>query len=330
MKDNLISIIIPSYNRAHLIIETLESIRKQTYGNWECIIVDDRSTDYTEQVVCDYIKDKPRFSYYNRPLEKLKGANSCRNYGLSISNGDYIIFFDSDDVLTSTSFENRVKEFQKNDNLDIVIFEMGKFSGNKFQKESKSLVINGDWDVALNAFLTLKTLPWSICRPTYKKSFIDNIKFNENLQRFQDIDFNIRLLVLNKPIYISIPEIDCYYRIADNNNPRKPEFFTHVIQSVAIFIESITTCLNDSRIDLPKQKIKEWIFDIIRNYMNSNVSISILHKTISKANNLLNFNKGELFLIYSLGYLNKAYKYKKGYHFLYQKIKINYFKIIIK
>ncbi|PPK95107.1 glycosyltransferase involved in cell wall biosynthesis [Nonlabens xylanidelens] len=330
MKDNLISIIIPSYNRANLILETLESIKNQTYSNWECIIVDDGSTDDTEQVVNDYIIDKSRFSYQHRPLNKPKGANACRNYGLSISNGDYIIFFDSDDVLVSTAFENRIKEFQKNDNVDIVIFEMGKFVNNDLKAKDKSLVINGSWKVALDHFLTLKILPWSICRPTFKKSVLENIKFNETLQRFQDVDFNIRLLATVKPNYISIPLIDCYYRVADNNNPRKPEFFQHVIESVGIFIESIMSCLDDSNITLPKEKIKEWIFEIINNYMNSKVDISTLYKTISKSNDLLDLNKKELFLLYSLGYLNKTFKNKKGYYFLYKRIKNKYFNIIIK
>ena len=64
----LISIIIPTYNRAHLIGETLDSILVQTYPNWECIVVDDGSTDTTADVMREYIKKDNRFQYHQRPM----------------------------------------------------------------------------------------------------------------------------------------------------------------------------------------------------------------------------------------------------------------------
>ena len=70
----LVSIIIPTYNRAHLIGETLDSVLAQTYQNWECIIVDDGSSDNTDDVVNDYVKKDPRFKYYYRPDEHLPAS----------------------------------------------------------------------------------------------------------------------------------------------------------------------------------------------------------------------------------------------------------------
>ena len=67
MKQALISIIIPTFNRAHLIGETLDSVLAQTYPNWECIIVDDGSTDTTDEVVGEYVKKDSRFLYHHRP-----------------------------------------------------------------------------------------------------------------------------------------------------------------------------------------------------------------------------------------------------------------------
>ena len=76
----LVSIIIPTYNRAHLIAETLDSIIAQTYTNWECIVVDDGSTDPTDELMETYCKKDSRFQYYHRPKNRPKGANACRNY----------------------------------------------------------------------------------------------------------------------------------------------------------------------------------------------------------------------------------------------------------
>ena len=65
IKSPLISIIIPTYNRAHIIGETLDSIIAQTYTNWECIVVDDGSSDNTAEVMAKYIVKDSRFRYYN-------------------------------------------------------------------------------------------------------------------------------------------------------------------------------------------------------------------------------------------------------------------------
>jgi glycosyltransferase involved in cell wall biosynthesis len=86
----LVSIIIPTYNRAHLIGETLDSVLAQTYQNWECIIVDDDSTDKTDEVVGAYVEKDSRFKYYHRPDEHLPGGNGARNYGFKMSTGEYV------------------------------------------------------------------------------------------------------------------------------------------------------------------------------------------------------------------------------------------------
>lgn len=99
MNNLLVSIIIPTFNRAHLIGETLNSVLVQNYENWECIIVDDRSTDNTAKVVREYLKKDSRFQFHQRPADRQKGANSCRNYGFELSKGEYVNWFDDDDIM---------------------------------------------------------------------------------------------------------------------------------------------------------------------------------------------------------------------------------------
>ena len=96
----LVSIIIPTFNRAQFIGEALDSVLSQTYAHWECIIVDDGSTDNTSEVLSAYcLKDK-RFQYFKRPSHWPKGANGSRNYGISKSKGVYFAFCDDDDFLS--------------------------------------------------------------------------------------------------------------------------------------------------------------------------------------------------------------------------------------
>ena len=93
--NELVSIIMPSYNTGRFIAESIESVQAQTYTNWELIIVDDCSTDDTDAVVAQYCKDT-RIRYLKN--EKNSGAAVSRNYALREARGKWIAFLDSDDL----------------------------------------------------------------------------------------------------------------------------------------------------------------------------------------------------------------------------------------
>ncbi len=109
----LVSIIIPCFNREDLLPATLDSVLNQTYANWECIIVDDHSTDTTPEIGIEYASRDGRFIFLKRPKEKPKGAASCRNIGLEHAKGDYIQFLDSDDLLHPEKLEKQLKHARK-------------------------------------------------------------------------------------------------------------------------------------------------------------------------------------------------------------------------
>lgn len=108
------TIIIPTYNRANLISETLESLIAQTYRNWECIIIDDGSTDNTGEVVGQFLKKDSRFQMFLRPENHLKGPSGCRNFGIKKAIGDFILFFDDDDIMHPQNLELSVLELSSN------------------------------------------------------------------------------------------------------------------------------------------------------------------------------------------------------------------------
>ena len=93
--NNLVSIITPSYNTAKFIGKTIESVQTQTHRNWELIIVDDCSSDNTDEVVADYLNDD-RIKYIKN--EKNSGAAISRNRALREAKGKWIAFLDSDDL----------------------------------------------------------------------------------------------------------------------------------------------------------------------------------------------------------------------------------------
>ena len=97
MDNYKVTILLATFNRAHLIEETLNSIKSQTYTNWECIIVDDHSTDATPKVVSRLIAEDSRFSYFLKTGAYKKGLSGTRNYGLDIAESreaKFIQFFD--------------------------------------------------------------------------------------------------------------------------------------------------------------------------------------------------------------------------------------------
>lgn len=95
----IVTIIMATYNRAHFIVETLLSIQKQTFGAWECLIIDDGGTDNTHEVIAPILEKDTRFQFLKRPETYLKGLPGCRNYGLDLAKGDFVIFFDDDDII---------------------------------------------------------------------------------------------------------------------------------------------------------------------------------------------------------------------------------------
>lgn len=112
MKEGLVSVIMPTYNCAKFIGETIKSIQAQTYSNWELIIVDDCSTDNTKEVVENYVKLDKRIKYNS--LEKNSGAAVARTSAMKIADGEYMAFCDSDDIWIDVKIEKQLKFMKKN------------------------------------------------------------------------------------------------------------------------------------------------------------------------------------------------------------------------
>ncbi len=114
------SILIPAYNRAEVIRETLDSIVAQTFSDWECIVVDDGSADDTTKIASEYAQKDKRFQIYQRPQDRKPGGCAARNYAFEKASGDYIKWLDSDDTIFPKLLELEVKALAANPNPDLV------------------------------------------------------------------------------------------------------------------------------------------------------------------------------------------------------------------
>lgn len=119
MKKELVSIIMPTYNRKNVVKRAIDSCLQQSYQNIEVIICDDHSTDGTEEYISKLREQDNRIVYCKTPMGH-KGANAARNAGIRIANGEYICFLDSDDELLKNGIENRINVFKKNPKIGMV------------------------------------------------------------------------------------------------------------------------------------------------------------------------------------------------------------------
>jgi glycosyltransferase involved in cell wall biosynthesis len=195
-EEGLVSIIIPVFNRELLLPETLNSVLGQTYKLWECIIIDDGSTDSSLIVAQEYASNDIRFRVYSRPWYKKKGANSSRNYGFELSKGEFIQWFDSDDLMMTEMIENKVNAFQSY-NSDIVVCGASSFSSVQNLNIDK-LEISIEPKTNNPAFEYFAGNFWfGTPQAMLKRIIIFNLPyiFNKRLKRNQETELYVRCLL---------------------------------------------------------------------------------------------------------------------------------------
>src|SRR5947209_7148502 len=111
------SVILPTFNRAHLIERALKSLLAQTYRDFECMIVDDGSTDDTFSVVRPYLLQDERLRYHFAQNRGLAGA---RNIGIATTSGTFVTFLDSDDMYAPTHLETRAQALDSQPTIDLL------------------------------------------------------------------------------------------------------------------------------------------------------------------------------------------------------------------
>lgn len=199
----MISVIIPTYNRASLIGYTLDSLINQSYTDWECIIIDDNSTDNTEEIVAIYLEKDKRFNFFSKPKHLSKGPSASRNYGLKKAKGDYINWLDSDDLIHPEKMTIDLKTITSGD-YDFTICQSQFFTDDD-SKPTKDLWNKNLWsDDPINDFI-VKKIGWSINAPLWDKRAIDKIclSFDEDLITADDFFYHSMAIISSLRPYIN-------------------------------------------------------------------------------------------------------------------------------
>lgn len=248
LPDVRVSIVMPSYNRESLIAKSLDSVKAQTYRNWECIVVDDGSTDQTVAIVQKYVSGDPRFRFLQRERFP-KGGSACRNIGLASSRGEFVVFLDSDDLLAKSCISDRVTEMLASPNSQFIVFQMEAF---RIQVGDYTRLVNrklsDSCDSHLRMFLRHE-LPWQTSCPIWRKNFLTQLGgFDERFPRLQDPELHTRALACN-PIYRLATKRapDCYYREISFVS-KGSDFFERATQAYLLYVDLVAQVISSSAI----------------------------------------------------------------------------------
>lgn len=209
--NTLVSVIIPSFNKGRFIKDALSSVLNQSYKNIEVIIVDDHSTDSSIEFLQNFNQDE---RVQINMLEENKGANFCRNMGLKMCRGEYVLFFDADDILKQDCIEKRLEFIRDQSEPDFAVFKGYQFlkDPNLLHKELPADVSNDH----LLASITLKN-SWQTSQLFWKVSYLRKMGgFDESMKRFQDIELNTRVLFSNPQYKVSENDADVFIRISND------------------------------------------------------------------------------------------------------------------
>lgn len=181
MKKILFSIIVPVYNKESVLKETLESIKKQSFNNFECIIIDDGSTDNSCNISIEYCEQDSNFRMYKY---KNAGVGTARNRGIENANGEYIVFVDADDIIKEDLLEKLATYIEQFDNIDLIRYQC-KVVHYRPVREPEKLNYHSDIEKLMSGNEALKK--WAIPNKRFAVSWLYCIKksiFNENNIRF--------------------------------------------------------------------------------------------------------------------------------------------------
>ena len=230
----IVSIIIPTYNVEKYIEELLKCIQEQTYKDYEVLFVDDGSTDNTCKIIQKSVNSQIRLIQRDR---NPKGAQTCRNIGIEKSKGKYLIFVDSDDLISKDFIKQRVEYMESHREIDYATFKAISFKeengkkiyGRKRGKQTKKNL--------LHQFLKYQ-YPFCLWNNIYKREFCEQVKFDERIQIHQDFDYAIRIIFTNaKQAFAKNHKMDYFYRKGHENSITANYFNHHKYDSTKYLLE---------------------------------------------------------------------------------------------
>ena len=238
-----LSVIIPIYNTENYLYEALKSLQKQSFSDFEAILVDDGSTDQSAEICQMFVQNDPRFSYYH---QENRGSSSARNVGFSHAIGEYVAFLDSDDTLKEDCFSHLFAAMNETP-YDLVVSGIETVRGGKvlYTLVLPEQTLNGR---EYQRYVLSRQMPiflfQSTCNKLYRRKWFleKGVQFDEQSISSEDSLFNTELLVAMTPEEKVMCVSYCDYRYRwDNTNSiqRSKKTFDKVQKSIVTSMQTI-------------------------------------------------------------------------------------------
>lgn len=273
-----VSVVMPVYNVEKFVDKAINSVLKQTYENFELILVNDKSTDKSLEILKKYEKVDSRIKVVDKPVNE--GLGYARNSGMEVATGDYIYFIDSDDYIESTLLEECVNSVEKNQS-DVVIFgysedqEKDGITTSVEEFKPGDLIAEGQEFKEEFCSLYEKTIIHSTCNKFYKLDLLrnHNLKFLK-VSMCEDIFFNLQFFkIVGRVTIIN----NVFYHYMKRNietlivkyNSRRFEFMCDIHRQVLELVKEYGVYTNKNVAVLSKVYFRTIIFCIIQAFNKS-------------------------------------------------------------
>lgn len=263
-----------TYNRVHFIVETLQTIINQSFVDWECLIIDDGGADDTIGVISPILDQDQRFLFYKRPDSYKKGLPGCRNYGLDLAKGEFVIFFDDDDIVHPDNLKTSLEVIETN-NVDFCHYQKASFMEeipvvqncpiqimNTLAKENIELVIT-------------QKISLTSCTVLWKRKCFDSIRFNETVLYAEEWECYSRIMAENLK-GVSIDNVLYYNR--KHANSMTGEFYQNDPVRRESYIKAILLVLqNLKEKSLLTYSLKRYFIATAKDFEEYNLFESVLN-----------------------------------------------------
>lgn len=303
----IISVVVPVYNVEKYLKQCLDSVVNQTFFDFECICINDGSTDNSLSILQEYVNKDKRFKIIST---ENKGIYSARNTGIKLSNCEYITFIDSDDWIENNYLEKLYDSITENDDVVVCCFKIYKTKDNIFKRDTNFTTINKLYkkltvqkNKHIKNIFKFTNFTRAVWGKLYRSSVIknNNIVFFDNIRSSVDYSFNIIFNMYAKNIVFVKDELYIYRKqipsiTSNNENLRIDSFYS--------FIELMKDL--DKR-NFNSNAIKQVCID------NLLYRVGKISKNVSKQNKqeiLQSINQTLLYMFHNSKYIGFVYKIK--------------------
>lgn len=305
--NELISVIIPAYNVEKYIEKCINSVLNQTYTNLEIIILNDGSTDNTKQILDGFENKDPRIKIIHK---ENTGVSDTRNLGLEIAKGDYIGFVDSDDEIRTNMYEFLLSDLISNDaDISHCGFELVKLNVSKVFNGTNKLWMQSQRE-AMVSLLKADLFEPSSCTKLYKRTVVENIKFNTEVKFNEDLLFNVEAFKnAQKIVFHDVPLYKYKYNPLSASRSTQNYKIQENVLEVSELLNSILSGLDID--DIKNQFYVNKLISVYRALFDEKLNhtgLGIKTRELLKKSDNKYLDTRILYLKYSLLYFSKVYK----------------------